>query len=85
MAIEVCIRCGEKKAKFESCGYCGRKLCVACIKSCRKPTRTERLCICKDCWSKMDLRRKYKAVEKKAEEEDFGPRDFGGHRGGRRP
>lgn len=83
MAIQVCVRCGEKTPKMEACGYCNRNLCRNCIKSCRKPSRTERLCICKDCWSKMETRKKYKAVEKKVEEE-YEPRDFGRPRGRRR-
>ncbi|MEW5996740.1 MAG: hypothetical protein AB1657_04050 [Candidatus Micrarchaeota archaeon] len=82
MAIEVCVRCGEKSAKFEQCGYCSRSLCIRCIKSCRKPSRTERLCICKDCWSRMETRKKYKAVEKKVEEE-YEPRAFRRPRGRR--
>ncbi|MFA5412293.1 MAG: hypothetical protein WC350_03035 [Candidatus Micrarchaeia archaeon] len=84
MAIEVCVRCGAKTVKTEKCGYCNRMLCRNCLKSCRKPSRTEKLCICKDCWSKMGKRSEYKRVEKKVEDE-YAPRDFGGMRGrGRR-
>ncbi len=71
MAIEVCVRCGKKTAKMEQCKYCGRRLCVDCIKSTRKPSKTERLSICKDCWSKMEKRKEFKAVGRKPEAEFY--------------
>ncbi len=71
MAIEVCVRCGARTVKTDKCGYCGRLLCVSCIKSSKKPSKTEKLCICKDCWSKMGKRAEYKRVGARPEREEY--------------
>jgi late competence protein required for DNA uptake (superfamily II DNA/RNA helicase) len=68
MAIKVCSRCGTKTAKLEECGSCGRMLCRNCIKSSRRSGKTEKVYICKDCWSKMEARKQFKKTEKRPDE-----------------
>lgn len=62
MAIKTCERCGKQTAKLDRCSYCGRLLCVACIKSAKRVRKITRLYICKDCWGKISVRKKFKAA-----------------------
>lgn len=60
-----CERCGEKTAKIERCNYCGRHVCYRCIKAAKKVKRRDiyKIHICKDCWGKLELRKKYRHNE----------------------
>jgi hypothetical protein len=58
----ICDRCSRDIYKFEKCDYCNRKLCFNCVKSSKRLSKTTRLVICKDCWSKMPSRKKYKST-----------------------
>ncbi|MEM2909134.1 MAG: hypothetical protein QW590_01405 [Candidatus Bilamarchaeaceae archaeon] len=62
--IETCERCGTQSAKLERCEYCGRKLCLSCIKSSVKK-KVGHLHICKDCWGNMEKRALFKSYTKK--------------------
>ena len=63
MAIIVCERCGAKTAKLDSCNYCSKMCCVSCVKSSKRAkVKGEKLYICKDCWTKMDRRGKFKSA-----------------------
>ncbi len=62
MAIKVCERCGEKTAKLDECNYCNRSACVSCIKSSKRAGKGEKLRICKDCWSNMRKRKRFKST-----------------------
>jgi hypothetical protein len=46
---------------LEPCEYCNKKVCVPCEKSSKKTSRIRRIVICKDCWSEMGKRKKFKA------------------------
>ena len=76
----ICERCSRDIYKFEKCDYCNRKLCFNCVKSSKRLSKTTRLVICKDCWSKMPTRKKYKSTTlastemKMPEREGFGER-----------
>ncbi len=55
-----CERCKAEVYKLERCDYCGRSICFDCVKSSERVTKTSRLVICKDCWSKTELRSMFK-------------------------
>lgn len=57
----MCERCGKETHMVEQCDYCNRKVCVPCEKSAKKTSRIRRIVICKDCWSGMEKRKKFKA------------------------
>lgn len=59
MAILVCDRCGGKTAKLDKCDYCAKACCVSCVKSSKRVGKDKRY-ICKDCWTRMEKRRKFK-------------------------
>ncbi|MCL4374137.1 MAG: hypothetical protein M1360_03875 [Candidatus Marsarchaeota archaeon] len=56
----LCERCKRETYRYETCNYCGRKVCYDCIKSSRRYHKTVRLVICKDCWGDMKKRRAFK-------------------------
>lgn len=58
-----CERCGREIYKHDVCNYCGRKLCVDCVKSSKRKSKVVRLVICKDCWGAMSKRKIYKNSE----------------------
>ncbi|VVB76738.1 Uncharacterised protein [uncultured archaeon] len=58
----ICERCSRDIYKSETCNYCNRKICFDCTKSSKRLSKTTRLVICKDCWSKMPSRKKYKST-----------------------
>ena len=58
--VFTCERCKDEIFKFQKCGYCGRQICNNCIKSSQKASKTNRLIICKSCWSDMKKRKVYK-------------------------
>ena len=55
-----CERCGRETFKFNVCNTCSRKICYNCVKSSKRVTKTEKAFICKDCWSDLKKRTKYK-------------------------
>ncbi|MGI0141736.1 MAG: hypothetical protein ACREBF_03760 [Candidatus Micrarchaeales archaeon] len=58
----MCERCGKDIFKYNTCNYCKKKICVNCMKSSRKVTKTTRLVICKDDWTKMQKRGTFKSA-----------------------
>lgn len=68
----ICERCSRDIHKYETCDYCKRKICFDCVKSSKKYTKTVRMVICKDCWSKMPVRKTYKsAILMRAQEQEY--------------
>ena len=65
MAILSCERCGKQTAKINKCDYCTKNLCYDCVKSSKKMTKVKALFICKNCWSNMKSRTKYKSAMKR--------------------
>jgi len=57
--IVTCDRCGTQTAKVFHCYYCKKVICNSCIKS-QKRLKTEKLYICKGCWSSIPSRKSYK-------------------------
>lgn len=59
-----CERCGKEAHYFEYCDYCEpkRRVCRSCQKSSKTASKTLRLVICKDCWSKLERRKKFKSA-----------------------
>jgi len=47
---------------LEKCEYCNRQVDRRCVKSSRKPIKTVRIVICKDCWSDLKKRSQYKSA-----------------------
>ncbi len=60
--LQTCERCKRQVPKADICNYCSRLMCESCKKSSRRAGRNKKLFICKDCWSKMPLRRKFKST-----------------------
>ncbi|MGC8572077.1 MAG: hypothetical protein ACP5RI_01810 [Candidatus Micrarchaeia archaeon] len=58
--VMFCERCKREVHEIETCNYCNRKVCHACVKASQRKSKTIRLVICKDCWTKMNLRSMYK-------------------------
>lgn len=60
-----CQRTGEKTAKPSQCNYCGRFIALKSVKSSKRVSRKDILTItiCKDCWGKMEIRKKYRNNE----------------------
>ncbi|NYZ74734.1 hypothetical protein H0O03_00520 [Candidatus Micrarchaeota archaeon] len=58
-----CQRCGKEAHMVEPCDYCNRIACRSCIKSTRTVAKTIRRAICKDCWTKIPLRKKFKSEQ----------------------
>jgi hypothetical protein len=56
----MCERCGKDMYKSVVCNYCNRKICNDCMKSSKRKSKTIRIIICKDCWSKLPSRKTYK-------------------------
>ncbi|MEM2974101.1 MAG: hypothetical protein QW112_00520 [Candidatus Micrarchaeia archaeon] len=59
-----CERCKEETYLLDKCNFCDRKICRSCIKASKNPNRLERIIICKDCWSDIDKRSKFKSYSK---------------------
>ncbi len=60
----LCERCSAEIYKHEFCRYCNRKICTNCVKSSRRVSKTQRIVICKDCWSVMKRRKAFKSMSK---------------------
>jgi len=59
-----CERCKEEIYKLDKCNFCDRNICRLCIKSQKKLSKIVSSMICKDCWSDMKKRSKYKSYFK---------------------
>lgn len=59
--LQACERCKKQVAKADRCDYCARLVCESCVKSSRRARRTRKLFICKDCWSDMGKRTRFKS------------------------
>lgn len=57
----ICERCRKEVTKYVTCNYCSRKIGYECLKSQKKISAIERAYICKDCWSNVKRRNKYKS------------------------
>ena len=62
--MSVCERCKREMYRFETCDYCGRKICDACVKASQKATKLQRLVICRDDWNSLPKRTQYKNKQK---------------------
>ncbi len=60
----MCARCGRDIHKYNTCNYCKRQVCTYCVKSSRRVSKTIRLAICKDDWSKLQSRKAFKSATK---------------------
>lgn len=58
----LCERCGRDIYKYSTCNYCRKKICYSCVKSSKRASKTVRIVICKDCWTKMPSRKAYKSA-----------------------
>ena len=58
--IMTCDRCKKEIFKCETCGYCKRRICNACMKSSQRVKKINRLVICKDCWTNTKKRKVFK-------------------------
>ncbi len=60
----ICERCSADVYKYEVCAYCKRKVCSSCVKSSKRISKIERSVICKDCWSSLKSRKRFKSEKK---------------------
>ena len=58
----ICERCSDQCYMVEKCDSCGKKVCQSCEKSAKRLKKVRRVVICKDCWGKLKLRSKFKAL-----------------------
>lgn len=58
----ICERCKADTYMLEKCGYCGRTVCGACVKSSKRKHKTTRFVICRDCWGDMKKRAQFKKL-----------------------
>ncbi len=71
----LCERCGRDVHKHLICNSCNRKICNDCIKSSKRISVTEKAVICKDCWSDLKKRGKYKSAMREVRQiKQFEPR-----------
>ena len=59
--LETCERCKRQVPRADTCNYCKRLVCESCKKSAKRASKIKKLFICKDCWSKMESRKKFKS------------------------
>lgn len=57
-----CQRCKKERHYLETCYTCSRNVCQYCQKSGKSASKTERLIICKDCWSDLKKRKKWESA-----------------------
>ncbi len=60
--LQNCERCKRQVAKAERCDSCGKLICESCIKSQKRASKTRKMFICKDCWSSIPARTKFKSA-----------------------
>ncbi len=59
--LQTCERCKKQIPKAEKCDYCNRLMCESCTKSSKRASKIKKLFICKDCWSQMGKRSRFKS------------------------
>lgn len=60
--VLICERCSSQDYTLEKCNYCSKFVCESCKKSAKRVKKVDRYVICKDCWGKLKLRSKFKAL-----------------------
>jgi hypothetical protein len=60
--LQTCERCKKQFPKAERCNYCNKLICESCTKSSKRASKVRKLFICKDCWSNMASRTKFKSA-----------------------
>ncbi|MEM4295327.1 MAG: hypothetical protein QXS91_00780 [Candidatus Anstonellales archaeon] len=60
-----CKRCNKMHWNLYFCNYCARVICIKCLKASKhiNDKAIYKINICKDCWTKAELRKKYKRNE----------------------
>jgi len=58
----MCERCKKEVHFVEKDMFCDRTICINCTKSSKKPEKTKHVVICKDCWSNLPKRGKFKSM-----------------------
>lgn len=65
MAVMTCDRCGDRIAKRVECTYCSKWVCYHCVKSSKRAYGHDIIHICKDCWTDIPIRRRFKQATRK--------------------
>lgn len=60
--LHTCERCKKQTHKLDRCNYCERLMCEDCKKSSKRASKTKLAFICKDCWSDLAKRTKFKSA-----------------------
>ena len=58
----ICERCSGQEYMLEKCNSCSKMVCESCKKSAKRIKKVARVVICKDCWTDMKKRSKFKAL-----------------------
>ena len=58
----ICERCSGQEYTLEKCNSCSRMVCESCKKSAKRVKKVTRYVICRDCWTDMKKRAKFKAL-----------------------
>ena len=58
----ICERCSGQEYTLEKCNSCSKMVCEACKKSAKRVKKVTRYVICKDCWTDLKKRSKFKAL-----------------------
>ena len=58
----ICERCSGQEYTLEKCNSCGKMVCESCKKSAKRVKKVTRYVICKDCWTDLKTRAKFKAL-----------------------
>lgn len=60
--LQTCERCKKQTHMLDRCNSCSKLVCESCKKSSKRAQRIKKLFICKDCWSNMAARKKFKSM-----------------------
>ena len=58
----ICERCSGQEYTLEKCNSCSKMVCESCKKSAKRVKKVTRYVICKDCWTDLKKRAKFKAL-----------------------
>jgi len=58
----ICERCSGQEYTLEKCNSCSKMVCESCKKSAKRVKKVTRYVICRDCWTDMKKRAKFKAL-----------------------
>lgn len=58
----ICERCSTQVHFVEKCMNCSKSVCASCVKSAKRHAKTTRYVICKDCWTSLPARKKFKKI-----------------------